>query len=162
MPIHACVISPISWTISEAAVGCPNWPAFRLIVARSSSSFSQHATSRAISSGSLQKSPKPASRTTSTFPASCPGKKLKLRGAVRLYYSKASVQHLVIVAAYLVSMIGKPTAAASAIVPGPALDTNTSEATMYASIFVTNPRPTTVTLPFFSITSSFSARSKAS
>ena len=43
-------------------------------------------------------------------------------------------------------MTGNETAAASAIVPGPALLTNTSAATMYSAICVINPSPITFTV----------------
>lgn len=48
---------------------------------------------------------------------------------------------------YLVSMTGKPTEAASAMVPGPAFVTRISAATMYSGILVMKPSPTTSTRP---------------
>mmetsp|Transcript_17270 Transcript_17270/g.22454 ORF Transcript_17270/g.22454 Transcript_17270/m.22454 type:complete len:205 (+) Transcript_17270:401-1015(+) len=75
--------------------------------------------------------------TKSAFPSSCPGKKL-------------------------VSMTGKPTAAASAMVPGPAFVTNTSEAAIYSAMFVINPRPTTLTCPRFVSTSTGHSSSSSS
>eukprot|EP00540_Astrosyne_radiata_P005703 CAMPEP_0116826158 /NCGR_PEP_ID=MMETSP0418-20121206/2373_1 /TAXON_ID=1158023 /ORGANISM="Astrosyne radiata, Strain 13vi08-1A" /LENGTH=95 /DNA_ID=CAMNT_0004454761 /DNA_START=172 /DNA_END=459 /DNA_ORIENTATION=+ len=95
----------MSKTISDAASGCPIIWEFLLIWTILSSSSNHDATLAAISVGFLQKSPKPDSKTTSTLPASCPGRKL-------------------------VSITGNPTAAASDIVPGPAFVTRTSAATM--------------------------------
>ena len=48
---------------------------------------------------------------------------------------------------YLVSSTGSPTDAASAIVPGPALVTRISAATIYSGMLEVNPRPITSTFP---------------
>mmetsp|Transcript_42552 Transcript_42552/g.85377 ORF Transcript_42552/g.85377 Transcript_42552/m.85377 type:complete len:252 (-) Transcript_42552:436-1191(-) len=78
-------------------------------------------TSAATSSGSLLYSPKPISRTKSTFPDSWPGRKL-----LRTH--------------------GSPITEASAMVPGPALVTSRSEAAIHSSMLLTKPRTLTCTL----------------
>mmetsp|Transcript_13702 Transcript_13702/g.39308 ORF Transcript_13702/g.39308 Transcript_13702/m.39308 type:complete len:211 (-) Transcript_13702:147-779(-) len=111
-------------TISAAALGAPQALAARLSSAIFSSSDSHDATTSATPKGSLSdtKVPKSFSTTKSTFPSSWPGRNE-------------------------VSMTGSATEAASAIVPGPALDTNTSAATIYSAMLDTNPRGTTLTRP---------------
>ena len=91
--IHCSVVWPMSCAISSAAWGWPTFIAFFDITSRSWESWSQQATSRPIVSGSSQKSPKPPFKTISTFPASWPGR-------------------------WDVTIMGKPTAAASAIDSG--------------------------------------------
>mmetsp|Transcript_14983 Transcript_14983/g.34288 ORF Transcript_14983/g.34288 Transcript_14983/m.34288 type:complete len:337 (-) Transcript_14983:728-1738(-) len=121
--IHATVCRPMSSTISSAAYGFPATMAAWLMVWRRVESCNQDVTVSAILEGLLWYSPNRLSKTTSTLPASCPGRKL-------------------------VIITGRPTAAASAIVPGPAFDTRTSAATMYSGMFVRNPSGMMSTVPF--------------
>mmetsp|Transcript_12677 Transcript_12677/g.16005 ORF Transcript_12677/g.16005 Transcript_12677/m.16005 type:complete len:270 (+) Transcript_12677:22-831(+) len=128
MCFHFNVLSPIRLTISAAASGAPFDLAAALSAWRVSSLVSQSTTSSAIPNGSesLQNIPNFPSRTKSTLPSSWPGKKL-------------------------VSMIGSPTDAASAIVPGPAFEMRMSAATIYSAMFVMNPSPTTFTSPVLTL-----------
>mmetsp|Transcript_5771 Transcript_5771/g.8509 ORF Transcript_5771/g.8509 Transcript_5771/m.8509 type:complete len:228 (-) Transcript_5771:1063-1746(-) len=112
----------MSSTIFDAACGLPTRAELRLSSSSIDSSCTHSVTALAIFRGFWENAPNSPSRTISTLPASCPGKKL-------------------------VIMTGRPTAAASAIVPGPAFDTKTSAATMTSAILSTNPRPITSTFP---------------
>mmetsp|Transcript_10133 Transcript_10133/g.20259 ORF Transcript_10133/g.20259 Transcript_10133/m.20259 type:complete len:224 (-) Transcript_10133:396-1067(-) len=90
--------------------------AFLLRSARASStrSHEEHCFATPLGSESATYAPKPFSITKSMFPSSCPGR-------------------------YDVNSTGKPSDAASAIVPGPALLMSRSAPTMYSPMFVTKP-----------------------
>mmetsp|Transcript_24824 Transcript_24824/g.57029 ORF Transcript_24824/g.57029 Transcript_24824/m.57029 type:complete len:313 (-) Transcript_24824:726-1664(-) len=115
----------ISIAISLVARACvlPTSVAFLDISVRAPSVDIHLATVSPIFLGSLLKSPNPASITYGTFPASWPGRKPE-------------------------SIVGSPTMAASAIVPGPALVTRQSDAIIHSSMFDTKPFTTTFTSPF--------------
>mmetsp|Transcript_21308 Transcript_21308/g.46527 ORF Transcript_21308/g.46527 Transcript_21308/m.46527 type:complete len:209 (+) Transcript_21308:348-974(+) len=102
------------------------------MVCKSVVSWSHAVTRSPILEGRFWYSPKFCSNTTSTLPASWPGRKLVIR-------------------------TGRPTAAASAIVPGPALDTKTSAATMYSGMLVRNPSGRIATLPLVGAVASAAA-----
>mmetsp|Transcript_4216 Transcript_4216/g.10861 ORF Transcript_4216/g.10861 Transcript_4216/m.10861 type:complete len:411 (+) Transcript_4216:188-1420(+) len=104
-----------SRAIASVASGRAAASALAAIAVRMASSASHAATWSPISAGDCLKTPKPASATKSTLPASCPGRNDE-------------------------STVGSPIAAASAIVPGPALVTSASAAAMYRSMSVTYPR----------------------
>ena len=114
-------LSNIICDMCSAAFGAAILSEFLDIVSRSLGSLSQETTDEDTFDGVLQKSPNPADRTTSTLPASCPGRKE-------------------------VSIMGRLSAAASAIVPGPAFVTRTSAATIHSAMFFTKDKGTTLTV----------------